>query len=303
MEDADPDVGPVPLPSAPGGAVGERLLPLLALPAAGTDLLDQQQLEAASVALVVATDYRSTLLRRAFGLLGSAQGDVEAFLSAVDEDGDPLGRAAGSQPAAVAGAGPAQDGQALVVAAGARTRSLGDGHGLALAAAAATAPGTIIDLGVAAVESRTATTRRAVDVLAAFQRDIEQLLGSIEQQVGGGAAAAALHGASSAASSTAAPAAHGAAAAGGAANEDVLRLAAATTSAAARFRVRAAEVARMALQAYEASLEQVRRGHRARGGWLGAGRAGASARRRTCVRQIALPPLTACHGGVGVGMR
>jgi hypothetical protein len=196
-------------------------------------MADGGEMQQVAGQLVVASDYRSTLLKRAFGLLGAAQDEVQDFVAAAGLGGSSDAVGDDTMPEG-------QTSTALVAVPARRTAEAAYASALAVA----TTPGSIIDLGLSAVDTRTTTARRAVDVLASFQQEIQELLGSFEKQIVGRIVLP--HGGPSTSSGrTAAP------------KEDVLRLAAATTSAAARFRVRAAKAAHMALQAYEASLEQV----------------------------------------------
>lgn len=171
--------------------------------------------------------FRGSLLKRAFNLIDTLHSDVDHVLT---ELGIPT---ASGQGALV----PSRQQQSSSTAQPSSVVSTfldPSGHGE-------------IERSLAVVDTRTAATRKAVDMLSAFQTELDQLLTAQGLE-----------------SYSSKPAADSGALLGlgspqkYSTSEELVRTAAATTSAAARFRTQAAETAQSALKAYVDSLAQVR---------------------------------------------
>ncbi|GLI64051.1 hypothetical protein VaNZ11_007215 [Volvox africanus] len=176
--------------------------------------------------LVVASDIRNTLFRRALSILDEVHAGLEDFNfgslvddSAARSTGELWGNSSLSQT------GSAQAG-ALVPHKG------GDPLEHVLATF---------------VQGRTSTARRAVDAVAQIHNEIDSILCSFERDFPPIPTAAGDNGHIKHLSCNAVT---------GQPSEEVLRMAAATTAAAARFRVRAAEAAKSALQVYDNAAKQ-----------------------------------------------
>eukprot|EP00198_Chlamydomonas_reinhardtii_P001011 XP_001690346.1 predicted protein [Chlamydomonas reinhardtii] len=176
--------------------------------------------------LVVATDIRETLFRRALTLLDDVHTGLEEFGALGAGTGSPGNQQLALVPA-VAGV---------------------DGEGAAGAIVPHTGGGVLEQLLTSVVQGRTNTARRAVDAVAQIHSEIDNILSTFEREFPAQAEGNAENrGWVGHAWDDPGP---------GQPSEEVLQMAAATTAAAARFRVRAAEAAQKALQLYDAAAKQ-----------------------------------------------
>ncbi|KAG2448874.1 hypothetical protein HYH02_006223 [Chlamydomonas schloesseri] len=180
--------------------------------------------------LVVATDIRGTLFRRALTLLDDVHTGLEDF-GALAAGTSELPDAPGDQQLALI---PGASGLA--------------GGGAADALVPHSGADVLERLLTSVVQGRTNTARRAVDAVAQIHSEIDSILASFEREF-----------------PATAEGDNGGRGWGGYGwdepspgqpSEEVLQMAAATTAAAARFRVRAAEAAQKALQLYDAAAKQ-----------------------------------------------
>lgn len=175
--------------------------------------------------LVVASEIRNTLFRRALTLLDEAHAGLEDLGTLLDDNSPSPPGGATTSPSGRQGA---SHGGALVLYTG------GDPLERVLAAL---------------VQGRTSTARRAVGAVAQVHNEIESILSSFERDfppLQEGCDGHKNQQEFSFDTITGQP------------SEEVLRMAAATAAAAARFRVRAAEAAKAALQIYDNAANQVR---------------------------------------------
>ncbi|KAG2432851.1 hypothetical protein HXX76_008584 [Chlamydomonas incerta] len=180
--------------------------------------------------LVVATDIRGTLFRRALTLLDDVHAGLEEFGGLGAGTSHPASDPGNQQLALV----PAAAGAAGEAAAGVIVPHAG---------------GDVLErLLTSVVQGRTDTARRAVDAVAQIHSEIDSIISSFEREFPAQAEGdAGNRGWDEYGWDEPGP---------GQPSEEVLQMAAATTAAAARFRVRAAEAAQKALQLYDAAAKQ-----------------------------------------------
>lgn len=192
-----------------------------------------------SSVLTEVLDFRGTLLRRAFNLLDTLHTDVDDVLKDLGMEGQP--------PRAQQ---PDREREPSVRASTSTASSTGLQSALAVYSDAASlmpdAAGSL-----AAVETRTVATRRALDLLNTFQAELDHL---ITQQ---GLETYANAGTMQGAATMQLLGLHTEPQSSRTLDVELVRTAAATTSAAARFRTQAAETAQGALKAYVDAVAQV----------------------------------------------
>jgi hypothetical protein len=183
--------------------------------------------------LVVASDIRNTLFRRALTLLDEVHAGLEDFSFGEQQ--------LSANDSSAASPGKTQHSTAII------PREAGLVHGAALVPDQGTDP--LERVLATFVQGRTNTARRAVGAVAQIHNEIDSILSSFERSFPPEAAGAEPRNRAQEISFDAVAVQP---------SEEVLRMAAATTAAAARFRVRAAEAAKAALQVYDNAAKQVR---------------------------------------------